>query len=104
MKDGVFTAFFALFFVLYIELCLKYIKQKQQDFVLKRCFALGIAELAVALTRNNGIYMVLASDVVLLIFIIRKRRLLEAAFVKEKTPEEVNGPVHVNEELPVYLL
>ena len=27
-----------------------------------------------------------------------------AAFVKEKTPEEVNGPVHVNEELPVYLL
>ena len=81
MKDGVFTAFFALFFVLYIELCLKYIKQKQQDSVLKRCFALGIAELAVALTRNNGIYMVLASDVVLLIFIIRKRRLLVAAFV-----------------------
>ena len=29
---------------------------------------------------------------------------LEAVFVKEKTPEEVNGPVHVNEELPVYLL
>lgn len=27
---------------------------------------------------------------------------LEAAFVKEKTPEEVNGPVHVNEELPVH--
>ena len=81
MKDGVFTAFFALFFVLYIELCLKYIKQKQQDSVLKRCFVLGIAELAVALTRNNGIYMVLASDVVLLIFIIRKRRLLVTALV-----------------------
>jgi len=81
MKDGVFTAFFALFFVLYIEFYLKYIKRKQQDSVLKRCFALGIAELAVALTRNNGIYMVLASDVVLLIFIIRKRRLLVAAFV-----------------------
>ena len=29
---------------------------------------------------------------------------LQAAFVKDKTPEEVNGPVHVNEELPVYLL
>ena len=29
---------------------------------------------------------------------------LQAAFVKGKEPEEVNGPVHVNEELPVYLL
>ena len=29
---------------------------------------------------------------------------LQAAFIKDKTPEEVNGPVHVNEELPVYLL
>ena len=29
---------------------------------------------------------------------------LQKAFVKDKTPEEVQGSVQVNEELPVYLL
>ena len=29
---------------------------------------------------------------------------LEKAFVKGKEPETVNGPVHIKDELPVYLL
>ena len=29
---------------------------------------------------------------------------LQAAFIKDKAPEEVQGSVQVNEELPVYLL
>lgn len=29
---------------------------------------------------------------------------LEAAFVTEDKKEPVNGPVHINEDLPVYLL
>ena len=29
---------------------------------------------------------------------------LEKAFVKGEQPEKVNGPVHIKDELPVYLL
>ena len=29
---------------------------------------------------------------------------LQAAFVKNAEPETVAGPVHINEDLPVYLL
>ena len=29
---------------------------------------------------------------------------LEKAFVKGEQPETVNGPVHIKDELPVYLL
>ena len=71
MKDGLFSALFALFIVLYIELCSFPLQDETTKIPWKKLVILLFVELAVCLTRNNGIYMVLAADL-LLLFLIQK--------------------------------
>lgn len=74
MKDGIFSSLFALFFVLYVDLCISYIKKNVIEHPIQRFVILFIIELLVCITRNNGIYMVLPANVLLLFFTIKGRR------------------------------
>ena len=76
MKDGIFSALFALFFAYYIDLCLSYIRRsdKRERNVVKEYIILFVIEFLVCLTRNNGIYMVLPANMLLLFFVVKNRR------------------------------
>lgn len=74
MKDGIFSAIFAVFITLYIECILKNDLKFSNKSVFKRYSALLLVEIMVCFTRNNGVYMVLAADLLLLIFVIKKRK------------------------------
>lgn len=76
MKDGIFSALFALFFVYYVDLCREYIQHaesSEKDIIKKYCL-LFLIELLVCLTRNNGIHMVLPANLLLFFFTIRGRK------------------------------
>ena len=75
MKDGLFSALFALFFVYYIDLCIAYIRKKDIGDARKKFIALFVIELLVCLTRNNGIYMVIPADILLLFFTVKKKKI-----------------------------
>lgn len=74
LKDGIFTALFALFFVLYADICIAYVRKVPSQSLRKALVTLFFVEMAVCLTRNNGIYMVLPTDVLLLPFVVRGQK------------------------------
>lgn len=75
MKDGIFSALFALFFACYIELCLLHTRHiVKKGSYLKEYTILFIIEVLVCLTRNNGIYMVLPANLLLIFFVKRKKK------------------------------
>lgn len=77
MKDGLFSALFTLFFALYIDLCISYIRKKDMGDIRKKLIILFVVEVLVCLTRNNGIYMVIPADILLLFFTAKnKKRIL----------------------------
>lgn len=73
MKDGIFCALFALFFVLYTDLCIAGIQKRQIAFPLRTFAVLFLIELLVCLTRNNGLYLVIPADILLLFFVLKGR-------------------------------
>lgn len=73
-KDSIYTALFALFFVLYADICLAYLRGKPLKYPKKAFAVLFFVELAVCLTRNNGIHIVLPADILLFAFMIKGQR------------------------------
>ena len=71
MKDGIFSALFALFFVLYVDISRTCVLGKKMDNPVKMFIALFVVELLVCLTRNNGLYMILPADILLLFFVTK---------------------------------
>ena len=74
MKDGIFSALFALFFVLYVDLCISYVKKDVIEHPVQKFAVLLIIELLVCITRNNGIYMIIPANILLLFFTIKGRK------------------------------
>lgn len=70
-KDGLFAAFLALFFVLYVDLILDMRRSKKVEHAVHKFVVLFLVEMLVCLTRNNGIYMMVAGDALLLFFLNR---------------------------------
>ena len=81
IKDSLFTAFFALFFVDYIDICVTYFKNLSLHGIRKNFSTLFIIELLVCLTRNNGIYIVILADILLPLFIVKKKDKIIAVFL-----------------------
>ena len=75
IKDGIFTALFALFMAHYIDLCIHYIRKKKIDGYYKKIIALFVVGLLVCLTRNNGVYMVVPACILLLFFSEKKKKI-----------------------------
>lgn len=73
MKDGLFSSFFALFFAYYIDICVSYLKKQELKCLGKTFGILFAIELLVCLTRNNGSYMVVPADILLLFFTVKKK-------------------------------
>lgn len=71
MKDGIFSALFALFFVLYVDISRTCVLGKKMDNPVKMFIALFVVELLVCLTRNNGLYMILPADILLFFFVTK---------------------------------
>lgn len=76
MKDGLYSALFALFFTYYVGIS-RYLLRGGKIRT-KALVLFLLLELAVSLTRNNGIYICLAADVLLFLFLAKRNRL--AAF------------------------
>lgn len=74
MKDGVFAAFFALFIVYYIDICLEYLKKNKVENLVRRLLILFVCEILVCISRNNGIHMVLIADFILFFYAVRCQR------------------------------
>lgn len=74
IKDGIFTAFFALFVTLYAECCLSCLHMIPKINIKKSLCVLFIVGLLGCLTRNNGIYMVLPAVILLLFFFDRRKK------------------------------
>ena len=73
MKDGLFSAFFSLFFACYIDICVANFKGRELRGLGKSFSVLFIIELLVSLTRNNGSYMVIPADIFLLFFVVKNK-------------------------------
>ena len=78
MKDGLFSAFFSLFFAYYIDICVSYFKKQELKKLRKTFVILFTIELLVCLTRNNGIYMIIPADIFLLFFTVKRQEKLSA--------------------------
>lgn len=85
LKDGIFTAFFALFIVLYVECCLSCLNMIPKINIKKSLCFLFIIGFLVCLTRNNCIYMAILIDILLLFFFDKREKkyvlLLVAALI-----------------------
>ena len=73
-KDGIYTALVVLFFALYVDVCITVRRTQEIDHPVRRFVALLLLELAVCLTRNNGVYLVVPADVLLLFFLLKSQK------------------------------
>ena len=76
MKDGIYTAIFAVFITLFLECLMKQNKELSKRQVFKQYGILLLVELLVCFTRNNGVYIVLIADIVLMFFVMRQRKIV----------------------------
>lgn len=74
MKDGIFSALFALFMVLYADCCIASLRGEDNRKIYLHIIKLFIVGLIVCLARNNGVYMVLPADLLLLVFLCRGKK------------------------------
>lgn len=71
MKDGIYTALFAVYVCLYIDACIGYIRENySENDYLKKYIKIFLLGLIVCFTRNNGIYIVLPMNILLFFFSI----------------------------------
>ena len=54
IKDNIFTALLALFFIIYIDICI----QHGKNIEIKKMVILFLVGMMVCLSRNNGVYIV----------------------------------------------
>ena len=73
-KDSIYTALVALFFALYVDLCVSWRRGERVARPLPTFALLFVVELAVCLTRNNGVYLVVPADVLLLLFLMGRQK------------------------------
>ena len=71
IKDSLFCGLFALFFVLYVDICISAIRREKTAKPFRTYILLFIVEILVCLTRNNGVYMILPADIILLFFVLK---------------------------------
>ena len=71
-KDGLFSAFLALFLALYIDLVIDMRRGGEVSRVVWRFVSLFLVEMVVCIARNNGFYMMVAADVLMLFFLNRR--------------------------------
>lgn len=81
IKDGIFSALFALFMVLYVECCIPALRQKTGQSMRQLLTVLLLVGFGMCITRNNGIYLVLPAFILLLFFLGKKQRLYALALV-----------------------
>lgn len=74
MKDGIFSALFALFMVLYADCCISFLRGTTNKKIYVHIIKLFVVGLIVCLARNNGIYMVLPADILLLVFLCKGKK------------------------------
>ena len=74
IKDAPYTALVALFFALYVDLCVSWRRGERVARPLSTFALLFAVELAVCLTRNNGVYLVVPADVLLLLFLMGRQK------------------------------
>lgn len=76
IKDSTFCGVLVLFMVLYIDCAIPALrKQRSQREITRRLIALAIAGMLVCVCRNNGIYLVFSS-MILLIFLMSKKQMV----------------------------
>lgn len=69
IKDNIFTALLALFFIIYIDICMHHGKNIE----IKKMVILFLVGMMVCLTRNNGVYIVIPSMVCLILYVQKER-------------------------------
>ncbi len=72
IKDSLFFALFALYISFYAEICLFKLKLKE-NVCLKKIIIFTLISILVCLCRNNGFYMVLPANIIL-VFLLRKKK------------------------------
>lgn len=74
IKDGIFTAFVALFMALYADFCLSCLNITPQGDMKRRMLVLLAVGFLVCITRTNGVYIVLPADLLLFFFLGKGER------------------------------
>lgn len=74
VKDGIFTAFVALFMTLYADCCLSCLNIMPESNMKKRMLVLFVVGFLVCITRTNGVYIVLPANVLLFFFLGKGKR------------------------------
>ena len=69
IKDNIFTALLALFFIIYIDICI----QHGKNIEIKKMVILFLVGMMVCLSRNNGVYIVIPSMVCLTLYVQKER-------------------------------
>ena len=81
IKDGIFSALFALFMVLYVECCIPALRQKTGQSLRQLLTVLLLVGFGMCITRNNGIYLVLPAFILLFFFFGKRQQLYVLALV-----------------------
>ena len=81
IKDGIFSALFALFMVLYVECCVPSLREKCGKSLKMEIIQLFLTGMGMCITRNNGIYMVLPAFILLFFFLGKKQRVYAIGLV-----------------------
>lgn len=74
MKDGIFSALFALYMVLYADCCIESLRKENTKKIYIHLLKLFFVGLIVCLARNNGVHMVLPADILLLVLLCRGKK------------------------------
>lgn len=69
IKDNIFSALLALFFTIYIDICM----QHETAIGIKKMIALFLVGILVCLSRNNGVYVVIPSMVCLILYMQKEK-------------------------------
>ena len=69
IKDNIFSALLALFFTIYIDICI----QHETAIGIKKMIALFLVGILVCLSRNNGVYVVIPSMVCLILYMQKEK-------------------------------
>ena len=73
IKDSLFFAVFALYMAEYIDICISRLKLKKKICIKKIVF-FTLISIAVCFCRNNGVYMVLPANILLMFLVAEKRK------------------------------